>query len=581
VPKDGQHAPDSADDDAGRPLQGVEFEDLVGEVLERMRGVLDQQARLRLLLDAVVALAADLSLDSVLSRIVAIASRLVGARYAALGVLREGPGRRLRTFVHHGIDEDTVVKIGDLPAGHGLLGLIIDRPEPLRLHDISQHPASYGFPAHHPPMHSFLGVPIRIRGHVFGNLYLTEKAGGADFTTDDEETVVALAGAAAVVIENARLYEETARREEWLRATAEITAVLASSPSGHDAVQAVADRARAVAKADLAWIVAGSGPEAMRVVAVSGITVDLDMVRDLASDRSVARLVVDRGEPVAVDDVARDPRHFAASSMPHVPGWPTLGPAVVVPLRSESGTSGALALAWTAAHDDLFRAVRTDMPARFAEHAALALQVARGHEDQRRLALFEDRDRIGRDLHDLVIQRIFAVGLGLQGAARMTDHPEVARRIDQAIDDLDNTIKDIRNTIFALGSLDSSQDIQHEFMHVVQRAAATLKFRPQLRFEGPVRTVVDQNLAPDLLAVLGEALSNAGRHAAATTVEVSLSAGEKITLSVRDDGRGIPDGVLESGLANIRRRAEARGGSLTIMSAAGKGTTLQWAVPAS
>src|SRR5690606_37771265 len=148
------------------------------------------------------------SLDGVLSRIVGVASRLVGARYAALGVIGGGPNRPLSTFVHHGMDSEVVHTIGELPRGHGILGLIIDRPEPLRLHDLAEHPASYGFPAGHPPMSSFLGVPVRIRDRVFGNLYLTEKEGGVDFTETDEEVVVALAAAAGVAIENARLYEE-------------------------------------------------------------------------------------------------------------------------------------------------------------------------------------------------------------------------------------------------------------------------------------------------------------------------------------------------------------------------------------
>src|SRR5690606_16258274 len=203
-----------------RPLSEADFEDLLEEVLARMHEVRDQQDRLRLLLDAVVTMAADLTLDGVLSRIVAVAGRLVGARYAALGVLGEGTGKRLRTVVHHGIDDDVAARIGELPSGRGLLGLLIDRPEPVRLPGLTRHPASYGVPPGHPPMHSFLGVPVRIRDQVFGNLYLTEKAGGEDFTAEDEEIVLALAAAAGVAVENARLYEETTRRASWLRATA-------------------------------------------------------------------------------------------------------------------------------------------------------------------------------------------------------------------------------------------------------------------------------------------------------------------------------------------------------------------------
>jgi len=390
-----------------RLLREADFEELVHEVEARMQGAIDQRERLELLLDAVVTMAADITLDGVLSRIVEIASRLVDARYAALGVLNSGEGDRLQTFIYHGIGPESAAQIGELPRGHGLLGLIIDQPEPLRLHDIAEHPASYGFPPHHPPMHSFLGVPVRIRGQVFGNLYLTEKNDGSDFNPEDEEIVVALAAAAGVMIENAR---------------------------------------------------------------------------------------------------ARD--------------------------------------------------------------------------DQQRLALLEDRDRIGRDLHDLIIQRLFAVGLSIQSSARLPDRDEVAERLDRAVSDIDATIKDIRRTIFALGSRSASSDIQAEVTRVVERAAATMEVRPRLSLEGPVRTLISPDLAPDVLAVLSEALANVGRHASATSVQVRLRAGEDIVLTVTDDGRGIPEtGLHESGLANMKWRAEKRGGTLTIESAPGAGTTVRWAVP--
>ena len=250
-------------------VEGADFEDLLREVLARVNGALDEQARLRLLLDAVVAMAADLKLDGVLARIVEIAGRLTGARYVALGVLASGPNKRLRTFVHHGMSPVQVEEIGELPTGHGILGLLIDRPEPLRLHEIAAHPASYGFPPGHPPMSSFLGVPVRIRDQVFGNLYLTEKSGDTDFTQQDEDIVVALAAAAGVAIENARLYEEAGRREEWLAATAEITGLLSGSGAIEDALQLVADRARLLAEADVAWLAVGT-VEHLELRALSG-----------------------------------------------------------------------------------------------------------------------------------------------------------------------------------------------------------------------------------------------------------------------------------------------------------------------
>jgi signal transduction histidine kinase len=253
---------------------------------------------------------------------------------------------------------------------------------------------------------------------------------------------------------------------------------------------------------------------------------------------------------------------------------------VVVPLRSGHQVEGALALAWSRERAEVYHALDPELPASFAEHATLALQIVRAREDRERLAMLEDRDRIGRELHDVVIQRLFAVGLGLQSTSRQVERPDLVDRLDQAVDDLDATIRDIRRSIFALASTDASHDIQAEVTRLVDRAAGTLKFRPTLRFEGPVRTLVAGDLAPDVLAVLGEALSNASRHADARAVDVLLGAGDLVVLRVADDGRGLDAHVHESGLRNMRERAERRGGSLRVESAPGEGTTLTWTVPA-
>ncbi|MEV7431332.1 GAF domain-containing protein [Nocardioides sp. NPDC092400] len=555
-------------------LGSAAFDDLLREVLDRVRGAIDEQDRLRLLLDAVVTMAADLSLDGVLSRIVEVASHLVGAQYAALGVIGGGPNRPLSTFVHHGMETEVVHVIGDLPRGHGILGLIIDRPEPLRLHDIAAHPASYGFPPGHPPMSSFLGVPVRIRDRVFGNLYLTEKEGGVDFTATDEEVVVALAAAAGVAIENARLYHEAAVRQRWLAATAEVTGLLAGAdPHGvpadeveSDALRAVAALAREAADADLVWVVAGP-EDAPVVVAASGRAPDVP-------------------SPTVPARAAAHPPADAASSVPDVgeagftgAGWLELGPAVTVPVRASEEVHGVLVLAWSPERAHLHRELDLAAPTAFAEQAALALQVAAARADQQRLVVFEDRDRIGRDLHDLVIQRLFAVGLGLQGTARQLQQPELAARLEEAVDELDATIKDIRRSIFALGSTDARADLQTEVTRLVDRAAQTLKFRPALSFDGPVRTLVPAEVAPHLLAVLGEALSNASRHADARSVEVHVRAGREVVLTVADDGRGLPADTRESGLRNLRQRAEELGGSCEVSSSPGRGTTVRWAVP--
>ena len=558
-----------------RPAAEVDFEDLLREVLNRVNGALDEQARLRLLLDAVVSMAADLSLDGVLARIVAIAREVTGANYAALGVLNSAPRKGLRTFVHHGMDPVQVEQIGALPTGHGLLGLLIDKPEPLRLHDIASHPQSYGFPPGHPPMSSFLGVPVRIRDQVFGNLYLTEKAGSVDFSQEDERVVIALAAAAGVVIENARLYEQAHRREEWLAATAEITGLLSGTDAGQDALQVISDHARQVASADVAWIVLGT-PDDLGVRAVSGPEVSLAGLNSVPLKRSLAAEVLRTGHPLVVEDMAADSRSVTLS---HIQGWPAIGPAIFVPLRTDDVVVGTLALGWHPDHADGYHEVDARLPASFAEQAALALLVQRSRDSERRLAVFEDRDRIGRDLHDLVIQRLFAVGLSLQSVSRVSEVPQVRSRIEAAVDDLDATIKDIRRSIFALGALEESADLQTELTNLVDRAAAIMKFRPTLELVGPLRTLVSDETAPHLLAVLGEVLSNASRHADANHVVVSVRAEEVLRLVVTDDGIGLPEGVQESGLRNIRERAAKLGGTCTIESSPGEGTRVTWTVP--
>ena len=544
---------------------------------DRGPGVPDEQARLRILLDAVVAIASELSLDDVPTRIVRSASTLVGAGYAALGIFSQGPERALRTFVHHGTDGDVVEAVGDLPTGRGLLGLMIQEARPLRLRDVDAHPASYGFPDQHPPMTSFLGVPVRTREQVFGYLYLTEREGGLDFTDVDESVAVALAAAAGVAIENATLYEEAERRQAWLSATVELTSLLSEDTPTDRALQAVADRARSVSGADVAWVVSGSDPQDLHLEVVAGAPVDREAMHALPMRESLASLVVRSGVPVSVDDLATDPRAVDPSSLD---GWPQLGPMMALPLRSGSGIEGVISLAWTPGRVDAFRRVDPDLPTSFAEQAALALQVARSREDRKRMSLLEDRDRIGRDLHDLAIQRLFAVGMGLESTVRMVPDGASARRLRQAIVEIDDTIKDIRRAIFSLGTLEGSTDLQTEVENLVERAAATMKLRPKLRFEGPIRTTVPGAVGSDLLAVVSEALTNVSRHARATSVEVRVVVHQHVLEAcVADDGRGMPPDVLESGLHNMRERAAGHGGVLAVESEPGAGTSITWRVP--
>ena len=563
------------------PLGRARLDELLQELLARVKDILDTQERLRGLLDAVVVIASDLALERVLEQIVKAASQLVDARYVAVGVLGSGSDRRLQAFVTYGLTADERAKIGDLPRGKGLLGHIIDHPEPLRLADLHKHPESYGFPPNHPPMTSFLGVPIRIRDKVFGNLYLTEKAGGGNFTQDDEEIVIALAAAAGVVIENARLYEESARREAWLEAAAEITAALLGPVQRADALQLIADRARLVAAADLACVLLRESDDRLVIQVVSGGS-DEAVGESIPIAGTIEGSVVASGDMFVVEDVSVNVDDGAPDF--HIPDdWPTPGPVAIFPLRSPGGVDGVLSVTWDKAHADDFASIDPELPAAFAEQAALALQVTKAREDQALLAVFEDRDRIARDLHDLVIQRLFAIGLGLQNTIRLTVRPEAAERISDAIDEIDATIKDIRRSIFSLAAPADATSLRTDLDEVLSAAEDALGFRPALRTSGPVESAISRTVQAHLVAVATEAVSNAARHAHPHELIVTVTVGDgAIVLKVADDGSGFDPAARErdSGIANMRYRAETLGGACDVTSSPGHGTTVVWTVPA-
>jgi signal transduction histidine kinase len=562
------------------PLSRARLDELLVELLQRVEDVVTTQDRLRGLLDAVVGISTDLSLDSVLERIVRAACQLADAQYGALGVLGAGPDRRLREFVTHGLTDEQRTLIGDLPRGHGILGAIIDRPEPLRLANLGESSLSYGFPPNHPPMKSFLGVPIRIRDKVFGNLYLTEKQSGDGFTADDEEIVVALAAAAGVVVENARLYEDGERRQRWLEAAADITAVLLGEGSRDDALQMVADRGREVAGADLAAVMLRHEGGRLLVEVVSGPAPEGLVGAAMRTHGTAAGEVLDGGEPVVVDNALGEGR-VAASGFPTEDGWPELASLALMPMRSAGSVAGVLVFGWSEHSEQLYRDTDLQLPVSYAEQATLALHLAQAQEDRGRLAVFEDRDRIGRDLHDLVIQRLFAIGLVLDNVSRLTDlHDVAAKRITGAVDDIDATIKDIRRSIFELSTPTTSTDIRAELGASIAVIAPALGFTPQLRTDGPVDSVVSAELQPHLLAVVRETLSNVARHAHATSAQVSLRVGDDIVLTVSDDGRGITAGTRESGLRNMRERAESFGGTFEVQPSPDGGTVAVWRVPA-
>ena len=517
---------------------------------------LELPANARALLDAVVAISSDLDLHSVLKRIVISACQITGARYGALGVIGQGGG--LVDFVTHGIGETDHAAIGDLPRGHGILGLLIDHPEPIRLSNIQDHPKSYGFPPNHPPMERFLGVPVRIRGTVFGNLYLTEKEGGNDFTDQDEKLVLALASAAGFVIENARDYSQSERRRQWLEATAQINDALQPPVRLDDALRQIAIGARRVSGASAVAVVRRAAETVHEIAAWDGRrSEDLrPLVRALethitGAEEEATVVVIPQGAERTV---------------------------VLVPLRAHLAPDGVLLVVLDAGRGSL-ESDEAELLASFADQASLALDRAQAISDRQELMLVSDRDRIARDLHDLVIQRLFATGLALQGARRIAVSEEVCERIDSAVADLDVTIRDIRSTIFELQH-GHELSLRADVRGLVKEYIPVLGFTPMVRTSGPLDTAVPQGIAEQLLAVLREALSNVARHAEADAAVVEVEArGGEVMLRVADNGRGLPADRHESGLRNARRRASDKGGRLRLLPEEPHGTVLEWTVP--
>ena len=371
---------------------------------------IEDPAKLRRLLEATMLLEADLDLSTLLHHIIEEACSMTGARYGALGVLNEDR-TSLVEFLTVGLTPDEEASIGARPTGQGALGLLINDPQAVRLADIGSHPDSYGFPLNHPPMTSFLGVPVKVRDEVYGNLYLTNKVGWSEFTSDDEALVGALALGAGIAIENNRLHQQVS----------------------------------------------------------------------------------------------------------HV-------------------------------------------------------------------AVYEDRDRLARDLHDNVIQRLFAVGLSLQSIAGSAA-PETTNRLETVIADLDNTIRQVRSTIYELGSAAVSVGVRTSILSLVRELNPVVGFDVRVTFDGPVDTMISDQLAEHLLAVVREAVTNVGRHARATEAKVLVTVADgRCRLEVIDNGRGL-DGAVEGdggfGLVNLRRRAEKLHGRFATETPETGGTSLIWDVPVS
>ena len=510
---------------------------LIHDLIDLAAAAKVSRERVRHLLDAVVSVGSDLSLHNVTRRVVAAGRDLTGARH---GVLRV-------------IDQDgEVIESGSL----------------------DDHPATG----------SFLAVPIRSRGTVFGQLQLSGKIGGLPFTQEDEDVLAALAAAAGLAIENAKLYEGSHRREAWLRATNEVTALLRTSVDDQPALRLLARRARETAGGVLAAVAVPDSPTELLIQAADGDLrtqfegLRIPVVESLAGD------VFSTGRARRIDQLGDAVLARSAQMFGRLPGVVTrLGPTVFAPLRTGPHPRGVLIVARDA-DARLFDEDDVRMVDGFATQAALAMESAQAQHDRQRLALFEERDRIARDLHDLVIQRLFAVGIGIQGLTRGPIEISLADRLASHVADIDQTIREIRRSIFSLQEpANGSYSPRADILRAISDAAASLGYEPTVRMEGPLDSVVPPEVHLDLVATLREALSNVVRHACATRVQATVTvdrAATRLELLVQDDGTGLPAELAHrSGLANMAQRARRWCGDCVFETPPRGGTRVIWSVP--
>ena len=539
----------------GTHLAGLELDELIEQLQSRVDAMRATRDRIHQLLEAVLTLGRGLELPEVLRRIVEAGVALVDARHGVLGLIGEdGTPTRVVTI---GMDEER--------ARDGLLG------------ELAQHPGTTGGTARYGAAGgSHLDVSITVRDQLFGQLCLAGKRGGGEFEAEDETLLSTLAVAAGIAVENARLYDETRTRQRWLEAGASITRSLLSGGEGDQVLELIVDRARGILDADLGALAFPVASDELGVDMAIGKDADVHYGLRLPLTGTFMGLAYRSEEPVSSPDIRHDPRVTAGP-----PRWAGLGPAVAAPLRTGSGVRGVLLLA-RAADEPVFTVAEIAPLTGFAGQAALAMELADHRRDGERYALFEERDRIARDLHDLAIQRLFATGMTLQSAQRLGPPPQVDDRLDRAVADLDETIKIIRSTIFGLRTHETepASGLRARTLREVRNAERVLGLTPVLRMEGLVDTDIPGHVADDVIAVLAEALSNVARHARASSVGVALTTRPgTCSLTVTDDGIGMPSGGRRSGLTNLARRAEQHGGGFSVDTSPGGGTCLVWQVP--
>ncbi|GAB3783056.1 sensor histidine kinase [Nocardioides ungokensis] len=538
-------------------MEGAQVED---EAASRLRGLLRAQGTIIGVLD----------LQTVLLRVVEAACELVGAPYGALGVVAPDASG-LEQFIHVGMDPDDVARIGHLPEGKGLLGALIEDPRPIRLEDLRDDPRSAGFPEGHPPMRGFIGVPIRVREEVFGNLYLAT-LDPRGFDAADEELVSSLAATAGNAIQNARLYDTARRRQTWLQASMDTTLqMLTGTPS--DMLEMIGRSVRDLSDADIVTVVQPTPDKhTLTVPAAVGVSSEELMSSTYAIENTVSEQVLTSGQPVVMD-VTRDQLPGGRRAL-YLSSVVPVGPVMVLPLVGAATTRGVLVVGRVRGRAR-FTTEDVEMASSFANHASIALELMEARRDQQRMLLLEDRARIARDLHDHVIQQLFAAGMGIQGVAAGLDERR-ADQLEDVVARVDEAIRQIRSSIFQLTPQRFSGELRTAVMEVVTEVTPLLGFSPEVGFNGPVDILSDPELTADVAAVVREGLTNVARHASASRAQVTVTGTTgRMTVSVTDNGAGLGDTGRRSGLDNIRLRAEQRSGALTIEDAA-PGTRLTW-----
>lgn len=570
--------PPSGDEDGSEAqVQGapvLRIAELLDELVARAKEAVDAQKRIRLLLQANQAIIAELSLPAVLRRIVEAARDLVGARYAALGVI--SPEDTLEQFIHVGMHDDVVRRIGDLPKGLGVLGALISDPQPIRLTDIASDTRSSGFPEHHPPMTTFLGVPIRSRSAVFGNLYLTDKLTGHPFTQEDEDLVSALAATAGIAIENARLYDDTHQRQLAAQASAEISARLLDPGEERDPLSFIADTVLRMVAADVvSLVVPDEQPDTLRIAVASGDAAGRLVEFRYPSERTLVAMAMQSEHGIRVAAAHSQHTYFV-----HLTRFLDVGPVMAVPLAGRAGARGALLIGRRRGRST-FLAADLELAEAFANQAAIAMELADARTAQEQLSILGDRERIARDLHDHVIQRIFAAGLSLQSLTPRLPDAASRDRLSGVVDDLDAVIHQLRNSIFQLrDSQARASGLRATVLQVTRQVTPSLGFEPRVQLDGPLDTIADQALVAEVEAVIREGLTNVARHAAATSVDLSITTeGRQLCVEITDNGRGLPAGGHRSGLRNMDARARMRGGQLDVSDGPDGGVRIRWTVP--